>query len=147
MPLRMSKDDREQFLGEPHIGIVGIDEPGRSPRVVPLWYDFDPAIGVWILSHERSRKTTLLRDAGSYSLCVQDTTPLAYKHVSVQGPVIEERPCDLERDFRPLALRYLKPEIIDQFIEETWEEDRLIFVMRPEHWVTADYADRSSTKT
>ena len=146
MPLRMSKPDRERFLAEPHIGIVGIDEPGRPPRVVPLWYDFDPAIGVWILSREKSRKTKLLRDAGSYSLCVQDTTPLRYKHVSVQGPIIEERPCDLERDFRPLALRYLKPDVIDQFIDETWGEDRLIFVMLPEHWVTADYAERFSSK-
>ena len=75
MPLRMTKDSREQFLAEPRIGIVGIDEPGRSPRVVPLWYDFDPAVGVWIVSRTRSRKTALLREAGRYSLCVQDTAP------------------------------------------------------------------------
>ncbi len=142
MPLRMTKDSREQFLAEPRIGIVGIDEPGRSPRVVPLWYDFDPAVGVWIVSRTRSRKTALLREAGRYSLCVQDTAPLAYRHVSVQGPIIEERRCELERDFRPLTRRYLDPETADAFVAETWEEARLIFVMHPAYWVTADYAER-----
>ena len=142
MPLRMSKANREQFLAEPRVGIIGIDEPDRPPRVVPLWYDFDPDIGVWIVSRTRSRKTALLREAGRYSLCVQDTAPLAYRHVSVQGPIIEERLCELERDFRPLACRYLGPEPADAFVAETWEEARLIFVMRPVHWVTADYAER-----
>ena len=142
MSLRMSRAVREDFLAEPHIGVIGIEEPHRSPRVVPLWYDFDPEIGVWVLSRERSRKTALLRAAGKFSLCVQDTTPLAYKHVSVQGPIIDERQCDLERDFRPLVTRYLKPQAAEQFILESWGEERLIFLMRPEHWVTADYASR-----
>ena len=134
-------------MAEPHIGVVGIEEPNRSPRVVPLWYDFDPEIGIWVLSRERSRKTALLRAAGKFSLCVQDTTPLAYKHVSVQGSIIEERRCDLERDFRPLVTRYLKTEAVEQFILESWDEERLIFLMRPEYWVTADYANQWVTAT
>jgi hypothetical protein len=139
MPLRMSKTEREQFLREPRIGVVGIDESGRAPRVVPIWYHFDPAIGVSILSNESSRKSVLLREAGCFSLCVQDDSSLAYRHVSVQGPIIEIRPCELERDFRPLAHRYLGSERGDAFVEESGSDDRLIFTMCPEHWVTADY--------
>ena len=138
MALRMTRDERQLFLAQPRIGIIGIEEPGRAPRVVPVWYDFDPAIGVTVQAAETSRKTTLLRDAGEFSLCVQDVTPSGYRHVSVQGPIGEIRPCELERDFRPLVLRYLGAEQASQFIEKNWRTGRLIFVMSPEHWVTAD---------
>lgn len=145
MPLRMSKAEREQFLCEPRLGVVGIEQAGRSPRVVPIWYTFDPAIGVSILSNQTSRKTTLLREAGRFSLCVQDDTSLAYRHVSVQGPIIEERACDLEIDFRPIAHRYLGVERGNVFVEGTELGERLIFTMRPEHWVTADYRGALAT--
>ena len=139
MSLRMTKTEREQFLREPRIGVVGIDQSGRAPRVVPIWYHFDPAVGVSILSNESSRKSVLLREAGCFSLCVQDDTSLAYRHVSVQGPIIDIRACELERDFRPLAHRYLGLERGDAFVDESAIGARLIFTMRPEHWVTADY--------
>lgn len=139
MSLRMSAEDREAFLMEPRIGIVGIEEDGRSPRVVPIWYNYAPSVGVSLLSNESSRKTTLLRLAGAFSLCVQDDTSLAYRHVSVQGPIIEERVCDHERDFRPLAQRYLGVEAGNRFADERGSEGRVIFIMRPVHWVTADY--------
>lgn len=139
MALRMSRADREAFLAQPRIGIVGIEEAGRSPRVVPIWYGYEPEVGVSLLSNERSRKTGLLRAAGKFSLCVQDTTPLAYRHVSVQGPIVEERPCEFERDFLPLATRYLGADAARQFATTRRDEQQVIFIMRPEHWVTADY--------
>jgi len=107
--------------------------------VVPLWYGFDSNIGVWILTNVESVKTRLMREAGRFALCVQDDTALAYRHVSVQGPIVEERPCELERDLRPLAHRYLGIERGDAFVATREASGQLIFTMQPERWVTADY--------
>ena len=139
--MRMTKAEREQFLAEPRVGIIGIDEGERAPRVVPLWYGFDPVLGVWVLTREKSRKTDLLRKAGAFSLCVQEVTPFGYRHVSVQGPIIETRPCELERDFRPMVHRYLDCDTAEHFIAKSWSGERVVFLMRPEHWVTADLAE------
>ncbi|MEM7541647.1 MAG: pyridoxamine 5'-phosphate oxidase family protein [Pseudomonadota bacterium] len=135
----MSKEDREAFLSEPRVGVLGVEEQGRSPRVVPVWFNFAPEIGIWILSNQDSKKTKLLKAAGSFSICVQDEAPLAYRHVSVQGPIVEVRECELERDLRPLAHRYLGQERGDRFAEDFFVQGSIIFTMAPKHWVTADY--------
>ena len=89
----MSISERESFLSEVQVGIVGIDEKKRSPRIVPLWYSFDPNIGITIIVKESSKKLKLLKLAMQFSICVQKAT-LPYKHVSVQGPIVDIRPCD-----------------------------------------------------
>lgn len=68
----------------------------------------------------------------------------SYKYVSVEGPVVSVEDADLERDTRPMAHRYLGPELGDQYIEATRTEpgrERSVVVrMRPERWLTVDYA-------
>ena len=34
----MSRDEREAFLADLHVGILAIDEPGRGPMAMPIWY-------------------------------------------------------------------------------------------------------------
>ena len=70
----MSISERESFLSEVQVGIVGIDEKNRSPRIVPLWYSFDPNIGITIIVKESSKKLKLLKLAMRFSLCVQKAT-------------------------------------------------------------------------
>ena len=142
MPLRMTASVREAFLAEARVGVVGIDEDGRAPRVIPAWYTYAPEDGVSILVRRASRKRGLLETAMRFSLCVQsDTVP--YRHVSVQGPVVEVRDADFERDYVPLARRYLSTEQAERFLEHAHEDPGLIFVMQPEKWITADYSDDS----
>ena len=49
-----------------------------------------------------------------------------------------------ERDSRPLAHRYLGPELGDRYIEATSGEagrgEASLLCMRPERWLTVDYA-------
>jgi hypothetical protein len=48
----------------------------------------------------------------------------------------------VERDARPVARRYLGAEEGDRFIEQTGDvyADSILIRMRPERWLTADYA-------
>ena len=41
MSLTMTRQEREKFLGDVHVGIIGIAEDGRGPLTVPVWYTYD----------------------------------------------------------------------------------------------------------
>ena len=36
----MSRDERETFLADRHVGVISIAEPSRAPLSAPIWYDF-----------------------------------------------------------------------------------------------------------
>lgn len=144
MSLTMTKQEREAFLADVHVGIIGIPEEGRGPLTVPIWYSYDPGGGeLRVVTARTSRKAQLLQRAGRFSLCTQTETP-PYRYVSVEGPIIGIEPADLERDDRPLAHRYLGARRGDRYIEKTRGEsahvENVLVRMRPERWLTVDYA-------
>ena len=79
---------------------------------------------------------------------MQRETP-PYQYVSVEGPIISTEAADLERDVRPLAHRYLGPEMGDRYIEQTRnasaQAENVLIRMRPERWLTVDYAKEYGT--
>jgi hypothetical protein len=56
---------------------------------------------------------------------------------------------DLERDLRPLAHRYLGVDMGDRYIEQTRDAsaqaENVLIRMRPERWLTVDYAKAYGT--
>lgn len=143
MTLAMSRSEREGFLAQPHVGIVSIAEAGRAGLVAPIWYGYTPERGVWLITAETSRKGKLLAQSRRFALCVQNAEPPAYQYVSVEGPVVEVRSAALEEDYRPMAHRYLGPELGDRFADGAYTGHDLLYVMRPERWLTADYSKDS----
>jgi nitroimidazol reductase NimA-like FMN-containing flavoprotein (pyridoxamine 5'-phosphate oxidase superfamily) len=143
MSLAMTRQERERFLADLHVGIIGIPEEGRGPLSVPIWYSYDPGGELRVVTGRTSRKGKLLERAGRFSLCVQTEIP-PYRYVSVEGPIVAIEPADLERDIRPLAHRYLGVQVGDRYVETTREEpghlDNALVRMRPERWLTVDYA-------
>jgi len=148
MSLQVTKAEREEFLAGLHVGIVSISEPGRGPLTVPIWYGYEPGGELWIVTARDSRKGRLLNQGERISLCVQSEQP-PYKYVSVEGPITSVTPSELERDERPLAHRYLGPDLGDRYIEMTGgtaaRADNILVRLRPEHWLTVDYAKQFSS--
>ncbi len=141
MSFAMTKQEREAFLADVHVGVLSIPEPGRGPLAVPVWYGYEPGGELRLVTGRTSRKGQLLARAGRASLCAQtETAP--YKYVSVEGPIVAIAPAEIERDLRPLARRYLGPEGGDQYVESTRSEhdDNVLVRMRPERWLTVDFA-------
>ena len=141
MSLAMTRQEREAFLADVHVGIISIPESGRGPLTVPVWYVYEPGGEVRFVTGRSSRKGRLLADGRRLSMCVQtETSP--YKYVSIEGPIIAIENAELERDRRPLARRYLGTEMGDQYIEDTRSEhaDNVLIRVRPERWLTVDYA-------
>jgi nitroimidazol reductase NimA-like FMN-containing flavoprotein (pyridoxamine 5'-phosphate oxidase superfamily) len=118
MSLIMTKEEREAFLADVHVGVISIADEGRGPLAVPIWYAYDPGGEVRIMTGRESRKGRLLARAGRFSLCAQTERP-PYKYVSVEGAIISTEAADIERDLRPLARRYLGKEMGDRYVEET----------------------------
>ena len=144
MSLIMTKQERETFLADVHVGIISISEDGRGPLTVPIWYAYDVGGDLRIMTGRESRKGRLLARAGRFSLCVQTETP-PYEYVSVEGAITSTETADIERDLRPLARRYLGEKMGDHYVDRYMEEtpthsDNVLIRMRPERWLTTDYS-------
>lgn len=139
-PLVMTKAEREAFLADVHVGIIGIPRNGRGPLAVPIWYMYDPGGVVRIVTGRASSKATLIRKAGRISLCAQTETP-PYKYVSLEGPATIGAP-DFERDMRQMAYRYLGQQMGDWYIESTAAErpNSVLVTVTPERWLSVDYS-------
>lgn len=143
MSLVMSKEEREAFLADVHVGVICIEREGRAPLSAPIWYDYEPGGELWIVTERRSQKGRAIEKAGRFALVAQTEQP-PYKYVSVEGDVVSTEPSEVERDVRPLAHRYLGSEFGDQYIEATGGADQrgdnVVIRMRPHRWLSTDYA-------
>jgi len=84
----MTVAERVAFVAGAHVGVLAVDEAGRGPHALPVWYLYE-AGDVLIGIDGSSRKAALLREAGRASLTVQtETAP--YQYVSIEGPVVLE---------------------------------------------------------
>src|SRR4030095_13605195 len=143
MSLIMTKQEREAFLADVHVGIISIAEEGRGPLTVPVWYAYDLGKDLRIMTGRDSWKGRRVARAGRSSLCAQTDSP-PYKYVSVEGPIVSTEAADIERDLPPLARRYLGKEGGDRYVEETrnlpTHTDNVLIRMHPERWLTTDYS-------
>jgi nitroimidazol reductase NimA-like FMN-containing flavoprotein (pyridoxamine 5'-phosphate oxidase superfamily) len=140
MSLTMTKEERESFLADVHVGVISVAEDGRGPLTVPIWYAYEPGGEVSVITARMSRKGRLLERAGRFTLCAQTETP-PYKYVSVEGSIVAIEVADLERDRRPLAHRYLGAALGDRYSEGTRDAAGNVLVrMRPERRFTVDYS-------
>ena len=139
MSLAMTKKERAAFLADLHVGVISIEQAGSPPVTVPIWYDYQPGAGVWVITADNSQKAKHLLAAGRFTLVAQSEEPPAYCYVSVEGSVVETRAADLERDLRPMARRYLGNEMGDAYANATGVAGQTVFVMQPKKWRTVDY--------
>jgi PPOX class probable F420-dependent enzyme len=136
--LTMTKEEREAFLADVHVGVLAVNGDG-APSVTPIWYVYEPGGEVLISTAADSPKTALLRRAGRASVCVQtETAP--YKYVVVEGPVTIDDAVDSAWR-RALAQRYLGDELGDVYADSTMDAEANAVVVRvkPDRWRTIDY--------
>ena len=87
----MSRDEREAFLADLHVGVLAINDSGEGPLTIPIWYDYHPGGELWFLTGPDSRKGKLLDLETRVSLVAQTEDP-PYKYVSVEGPIVAIEP-------------------------------------------------------
>lgn len=131
----MTKAEREAFLADVHVGVLAVDEPGRGPLSVPIWYLLD-GDEIVISTAGGSIKERLLRAAGRATLTIQTELP-PYKYASIEGPVTI---VPAVHDPLELATRYLGPGLGQWYVDNTSTEGAVNVRLRPEHWRTHDFA-------
>jgi nitroimidazol reductase NimA-like FMN-containing flavoprotein (pyridoxamine 5'-phosphate oxidase superfamily) len=136
----MTSEERESFLAGVHVGIISVDDPGRAPLTVPIWYSYEPGGLVTVITGRDSRKAALIEKAMQFSLCAQTETGL-YKYVSVEGPVTSIEDVD-PAERKAMAYRYLGQKVGDAYLASTSDRDEVDITvrMRPRRWLTVDYA-------
>jgi PPOX class probable F420-dependent enzyme len=135
-----SDKERQEFLAETHVGVLSVQATdGRPPASVPIWYDYTPGGLVRISTGASSRKARLIQKAGVVTLVVQREEP-PYQYVVVEGTVVDvTSPTPLELQ-SAVAIRYLGEEGGRAFVESMGTFASVLFTVRPDRWITADYS-------
>ncbi|MBI3786579.1 MAG: pyridoxamine 5'-phosphate oxidase family protein [Deltaproteobacteria bacterium] len=139
----MTKEQRESFLAATHVGVLSVNEPGRGPLTIPIWYGYERGGAVRIVTGGNSKKASLLRAAGRASLLVQSEAP-PYQYVAVEGPLSFATP-DFQRDHHDLACRYLGEQMGEMYLQMTAaeREGSILVILKPERWLSVDYSKMS----
>ena len=145
MSLALSPEERQAFLADVHVGVLSIPDGDRGPLTCPIWYSYEPGREIVFVTGADSRKISLLKEGTRVSFVAQDEA-LPPKYVSIEGPVVSVQPADPERDLVPIAQRYLGEEIGRQYVKGTRggpdAPDDVVVRVRPERWLSADFAKR-----
>jgi len=137
--MALSKEDREQFLSEPHIAALSVHAgENRGPLTVPIWYQYSPGGEPWILTGAGSRKERLIAAAGFFSLMVERLEPTV-RYVAVDGAVSRTEP-GTDAQMEELTYRYLSGEAAENYLKFAHENlgDHVAIYLQPQHWVSAD---------
>ena len=149
MPRRMTDQERQEFLAEPHVGVLSVaSDDDRPPLTVLVWYGYRPGGNVSFFTGtqgRKARKTRLIQKAGVLSLSVQ-REEFPYKYVTVEGTVIQtDRPPSAEQ-MLAVVRRYLPEKEAQGFVAAELEHpgsELVLFTVRPDRWLTSDFADEA----
>lgn len=135
--LQMSTAEREAFLADLHIGLLGVERADGPPLISPVWYRYEPGGAVELTTSAESVKGKLLAAAGRATLCVQ-REDLPYAYVTVDGPVTVTDASEDAR--RAIATRYLGAELAEGYVADNPGRDSTLVRLVPERWFSVDYA-------
>ena len=142
MSMAMSAPERQEFLAAPHVGVLAVERPGRAPLAVPVWYGYEPGGEVLVWSYPGA-KEQLIRASGRFTLTAQ-SAEWPYKYVSVEGAVVAtEAPAPLDVAIA-ISAHYLGEAEGRAFAEGCHQPDQVLFRMRPERWLSADFSQYGS---
>lgn len=137
--MALSKQEREEFLAEPHIAALAVDGgTDRAPLTVPIWYQYAPGGQPWVLTGSGSRKHKLIEAAGRFTLMVERVEPTV-RYVSVEGTVARVEPAT-DDQLVEVSARYLSGDKLDTYLgyARGSHGDQVVIYLEPEHWFSAD---------
>ena len=137
--MALSKEEREQFLAEPHIAALSVSAGDkRGPLTVPIWYQYNTGGEPWVLTGAGSRKHRLIETQGEFTLMVDRDQPTV-RYVAVDGVVSRIEP-GTDEHLVEITHRYMSGEAAEKYIDFARNNlgETVIISMRPQHWLSAD---------
>jgi uncharacterized protein len=133
--------ERQDFLAAKHVGVLSVAAAnGRPPASVPIWYDYTPGGNIRINTGAGARKAKLIERAGAVTLLAQREEP-PYQYVVVEGAVVDTTMPTPPEVREAIAIRYLGEEGGRQFVRSMEGQESVMFTIRPDRWITADFSD------
>jgi PPOX class probable F420-dependent enzyme len=139
----LSGEELARFLAEPWNARLATVGPDGYPHVTPVWYDYDPAAGVFaIVGRERAEWVGHVRAHPPAALHVADDEHAEHTRVLVQGraeivegPVVPAASPRIGALTRAMSLRYLGPDG-PGYAERTFDRPRVLVHLVPARWRT-----------
>lgn len=135
---RMKPDVLEEFLQQPHVGVIATLRRDGMPYTVPVWWLWKEG-AVWLTgTYSRVWCKQLMRDPRA-SLCIEATSPVS-GHVEFDGrcEAFELPDFDIWPISRELAQKYVgrgdpaNADAVERFFTNMQTEPRLLFRLTPE---------------
>jgi hypothetical protein len=143
----MTERERQKYLAGPHVAVLSVARGGdRPPHTTPVWYAYEPGGEVAFFTGtqgRRARKTGLIERAGVVSLCVQ-RPEFPYRYVTVEGTVVRADRPPVAEQMLAIVRRYLPEGLARGFVEAELAHpgaDLVLFTVRPDRWLTADFGE------
>ncbi|MDP9180253.1 MAG: PPOX class F420-dependent oxidoreductase [Chloroflexota bacterium] len=131
----MTDDEREAFLRQANVAVLGtVDARGR-PHAAPVWYLYDDGV-VRISTGYGSQKHRNILANPNISLVI-DQRALPYYAVMVQGTA-DIGPAFSDEDSLRLAVRYLGENLGARYAERTDAEASVSLAIRPRKVIVYD---------
>ena len=129
--------------------------PQNRPYVVPVWYEYDPARGLfYVVARERSDYAAHIRANPAVALHIADDIHPEHTRVLVEGraeitlgPAIPLETPRLHTMINDMARRYLGPDG-PRYAAQTMDRPRFLITITPERiqsWTGGEWADRYRT--
>jgi hypothetical protein len=141
----LTATEREQFLAQPHVGVLSVAGDDRPPLTVPVWHAYHPGGNLTFFTGTQgrtARKTRLLERAGAFSFCVQQPQ-YPYKYVTVECTVIRADRTPTVEQVLAIATRYLPDTAAQHFADAEIINPAgtfVLFTARPDRWLSFDFA-------
>jgi PPOX class probable F420-dependent enzyme len=142
MPRELTESERQDFLAAKHVAVLSVAAAtdGRPPASVPIWYDYTPGGDIRVNTGAGRRKARLIEQVGVVTLVVQHEEP-PYRYVVVEGTVVDVTTPAPQEVREAIAVRYLGEEAGSQFVQSMEGQQTVLFTIRPDRWLTADFTD------
>lgn len=147
MPRPMTRPEREAFLAEPRVAVLSVaGGDGRSPLASPCFFAYVPGGHITFFTNTQRRnaaKVERIRHEGRVSVTVQRPQP-PYMYVTVEGAVVSADRSPTADEILAIAGRYMPEEHARALAASELEDPESTFVLfrvRPDRWLTADFSE------
>ena len=123
MPI-MSDAERDAFLAERRVGVLGVAREGKGPLLAPIWFRYEPAAGLRMYLSESSAKTLAVH-----------AEDFPYRYVIAEGPVTMRRLGEQTSEaIQAMASRYLGADAGRRYAGQFTAEDEVEVLLVPQRW-------------
>ena len=134
---RMRQDTIDEFLQQPHVGVISTLRRNGLPYSVPIWWLYEDG-AFWVTGTTNRIWCKQLKADNRCSLCIEAMAPVAgFVAVDGHAEAFELPHFDIWPISRRLAEKYVgaanpdNPEAVDRFLANMQTEPRMLFKITP----------------